>query len=167
MKKHLCVERGFTVIEILVMIAVISTLATVSFVAYNGIQDRARLATARAQLDSLAKAMDLYRTTKWVNATTDAEMKEVLTSAGLYDATRDFDKLSFGICAKADGYAFVAWRPIVKTAKNGDTLYLYSQANTQTTHVLTNSSLTSGHVDRLCDQVLPGATYERWSDDIS
>ena len=39
-------RQGFTIVELLIVIVVIGVLAAITVVAYNGIQDRARLATA-------------------------------------------------------------------------------------------------------------------------
>jgi prepilin-type N-terminal cleavage/methylation domain-containing protein len=39
-------ERGFTIVELLIVIVVIAILATITIVAYNGVQSRAKAATA-------------------------------------------------------------------------------------------------------------------------
>jgi len=54
-------RRGFTLLEVLVVIVVIAVLAT--FVAPNLFRnvDDAKVATARAQIESLATALDTYR----------------------------------------------------------------------------------------------------------
>jgi len=50
--------RGFTIVELLIVIVVIAILAAISVVAYNGIQSRARntqqLSTAKSYMDALA-----------------------------------------------------------------------------------------------------------------
>ena len=53
-------ETGFTIVELLIAIVVIAILAAISFVAYNGIQDRAKLASERSQLEVIVKSIKLY-----------------------------------------------------------------------------------------------------------
>lgn len=43
-------KSGFTIVELLIVIVVIGTLAAISIVAYNGIQDRARNTTVENDL---------------------------------------------------------------------------------------------------------------------
>ena len=53
-------HRGFTIVELLIVIVVIAILASISIVAYNGIQQRAR-DTQRAQdMKTIAKALEMY-----------------------------------------------------------------------------------------------------------
>lgn len=53
--------RGFTLVELLVVIVVIAILAVVTIVAYNGIQSRAYYAKIYATVNAYAKALTLYR----------------------------------------------------------------------------------------------------------
>ena len=58
MKKSM---RGFTIVELLIVIVVIAILAAISIVAYTGIQQRARDSERKADLAAIAKAVELYK----------------------------------------------------------------------------------------------------------
>jgi prepilin-type N-terminal cleavage/methylation domain-containing protein len=53
--------KGFTIVELLIVIVVIGILAAITIVAYNGIQDRARIATVSSDLTGAAKQLALYQ----------------------------------------------------------------------------------------------------------
>ncbi|HEY5695220.1 MAG TPA: type II secretion system protein [Candidatus Saccharimonadales bacterium] len=53
--------RGFTIIEILVVVAVIATLAGIVFVSYGTVQKNARNADRLTQVQQWAKLFELYR----------------------------------------------------------------------------------------------------------
>ncbi|MDB5165339.1 MAG: Fimbrial protein, partial [Candidatus Saccharibacteria bacterium] len=43
-------QRGFTIVELLIVIVVIGILAAITIVAYNGIQNRARVSSVNSAL---------------------------------------------------------------------------------------------------------------------
>lgn len=53
-------RRGFTIVELLVVIVVIAVLAAISIVAYNGVQARARDASRMSNLKRIAQAIEMY-----------------------------------------------------------------------------------------------------------
>lgn len=54
-------SSGFTIVELLIVIVIIAILAAITIVAYNGIQDRSRMAKINNDLAQLSKAIMLAR----------------------------------------------------------------------------------------------------------
>lgn len=52
--------RGFTIVELLIVIVVIAILAAITIVAYNGIQQRARDAERVSEVKALRTAIEMY-----------------------------------------------------------------------------------------------------------
>jgi len=57
-------QRGFTIVELLIVIVVIAILASISIVAYNGIQTRAENTKTISAVSSWAKGLQLYKIDK-------------------------------------------------------------------------------------------------------
>lgn len=53
-------ERGFTLVELLIVIVVIAILAAITIVAYNGIQQRAHTTAQKTTAENLAKKIEAY-----------------------------------------------------------------------------------------------------------
>lgn len=54
------INKGFTIVELLIAIAVIAILATIVIVAYNGIQERARNVKRHSDLSTVLKKLEVY-----------------------------------------------------------------------------------------------------------
>lgn len=55
-------RRGFTLVELLIVIVVIAILAAISIVAYNGIQDRARSSSGQALAGTVVTKVESWNT---------------------------------------------------------------------------------------------------------
>lgn len=55
-------QRGFTLVELLIVIVVLAILATITIVAYNGVQNRARVAALQATVTQATNKLGLYFT---------------------------------------------------------------------------------------------------------
>ena len=53
-------QTGFTIVELLIVIVVIGILATITIVAFNGIQTRARNAETQSAINGIAKKIEIY-----------------------------------------------------------------------------------------------------------
>ena len=78
--------KGFTMVELLIVIAVVAILATLSYVAYGNIQQKARESRVMTQMSQIRKEMELYRIEhgRWPFNLDPAcsEIREYVTSRG-------------------------------------------------------------------------------------
>jgi prepilin-type N-terminal cleavage/methylation domain-containing protein len=79
--KKLRAERGFTIVELLIVIVVIGILAAIVIVAYNGIQDRAKNTKYQTDAQALIKGAEAINADKgnYPYGTDDATLRDATT----------------------------------------------------------------------------------------
>lgn len=82
-------QKGFTIVELLIVIVVIAILAAITIVAFSGIQDRARQSKINSDLGMLEKAIHAARVSK------DASLRYITinthTGGSCYNKPSDTD----------------------------------------------------------------------------
>ena len=95
-------DRGFTIVELLIVIVVIAILAAITIVAYNGIQNRARTSAGSAAANSLVKKAEAYAT---LNAVYPSYCQLVTNSLAPTGAQPAAGTAGLGTCVAAGGSA--------------------------------------------------------------
>ena len=119
-------SRGFTIVELLVVIVVIGILAAITIVAYSGIQNKASDSAVQADLSTIAKKMELYGVdnARYPSSVAELQTLGLKTSKSSY-AISSAMKINLGYCTKPDysGYAVLAM------SKSGKRYVLSSPGN--------------------------------------
>lgn len=118
-------QKGFTIVELLIVIVVIGILAAITIVAYNGIQNRAKATSGQNLASQVAKKAEAYNTIENGYPTTVAAFATVPESkldnaaavlgATVTAATADSGK-AVGYVATATGGCVSWWDYAATTA---------------------------------------------------
>lgn len=96
-------KHGFTIVELLIVIVVIAILASISVVAYNGIQSRANDSRIRNAASQVAKAISAYSVTASSNAVVGGFGSTVAPSAqGCVDGSQGWFASGVYTCTAED-----------------------------------------------------------------
>lgn len=120
-------QKGFTIVELLIVIVVIGILAAITLVAYNGIQTRAKVTAMQSDLSNTRKKLMAYGIEKGAYPVSSAELAAVglrMSGVSNYDIRPSYN--NFYYCADTAGTNFAVG---VRAANNPST-----------SHFITNSS---------------------------
>ena len=153
--------RGFTIVELVIVIAVIGILASISVVAYNGTQARAEYAAAQTDIKHINDAILIYRSQNGQYPTTaNAWVYQHATAGGAVNASF-IPELVTG--------KYLDKMPVGKT-KSGYGAYSYIYRSTGTEYKLLRyitspSNLPSAERtdNTLLDPVRPATGWGYWS----
>lgn len=110
------IRKGFTIVELLVVLAIIGILATIAIINYSSAQKRARDTQRQADLEKIAQALEMYRAETKSYPPSESGGWIKLNSGSLHDALingKYLDKLpcddynsSTKGCATNTGYIY-------------------------------------------------------------
>lgn len=146
-------SRGFTIVELLIVIVVIGILAVITIVAFNGVQNRASDAAVQSDLAAVGKKMAAFNVDnfRYPNNVTELTSLELRTSKSAYATNR---MLNFSYCTNADktGYA------IGGISKSGKQFYVSSTSGVKEYAATLLNDGNREDIGTSCSDLLPGGT---------
>ncbi len=142
-KPNLRQERGFTIVELLIVVVVIAILAAITIVSYNGITNRANASAAKSTAATVQKKVELYNSEVGRYPVTAAELSDTAKSYGIPSGT------------------FGATAPVTTTGATQGTKYVQLQACTSAASptALSTTNVTGARITYYeYDKATPGLT---------
>ena len=139
-------QKGFTVIELLIVIVVIGILASIGIVSYNGFQKRANDTAVQADLESIAGELEAFRTRTDIDNpshyfpanATDLGKIEIQAAKASYDTALSYNLI---YCVKTTGTdPYQEFKLLAKSKSGG--IYLMTESGFAT-HSFTASNFTN------------------------
>lgn len=167
-KLYTAKSKGFTIVELLIVIVVIGILAAITIVSYNGVTAQAKVSAAKASLNTISKKLELYRINNgsFPTANDNATWKSLLSeSAGVISGTSNY-----AMCRTATGdrYAVIAWQPllVVNNTPVGSTMWYISSEQGGIASASYQGQGSYGTVSQAACQVVAPGTNGFWSFDL-
>ncbi len=137
-KRQLIISRGFTIVELLVVIVVIGILAAISIVSYSGFRKQATIASLKSDLDSIQKQLDMYQVE-------NSEYPQTLNCSQLPPSNSKCLELSHG--NRVDYYrAFTGPSRYYMTISNGEVAYNFGSGQP----IADGRDIGAGYVSKSC-----------------
>jgi type IV pilus assembly protein PilE len=145
-------QKGFTAIEVLVVIIIVGILVSIGVVSYSGYQKRAYDASVQSDLDSIAGELESYRTRQstdnpdqqFPRTKANLDTLQIQAAKGAYDTTISYNMIYCITNSGTDAYQAYT---LVAKSKSGK-IYMMTQDGFKA-NSLTQSNLTA----TLCDDL--------------
>ena len=135
---------GFTLVELLIVIVVISILATISIVSYTGVQARARATKAKMNAASVKKVAEAYYAQSNTYPTANSHFR-----SGLITLPSDILLLTSGSLSRSNGETTVGYRYVGSASNATGACVFYwdftTEGNSAITYLGTATSGTCGY----------------------
>lgn len=102
-------HKGFTLIELMISVAVIAILAAIAFPAYTSYTQRAARAAAQAELAAAAGAMERFKSQRftYTNATAGTAATDTIPDRSPSDAATGQQKYNLAVTVAGGGTTYV------------------------------------------------------------
>ena len=105
-KTKLQQERGFTIVELLIVVVVIAILAAITIVSYNGITRSANASSAKSTLATTQKKIEAYNAEEGRYPIATTEFTNAAAQAKSYGIALPSGQTNFNTAPTADGTTF-------------------------------------------------------------
>lgn len=124
MKAWAQTQKGFTIVELLIVVVVIAILAAITIVSYNGITTRVNDTAIQSDLSALKKKIENYKTLN-----NDTYPPGGTSGAGLTDLSFQASKGSYALTSTANNLWYCRNSPrtmfgVVALSKSGNVYYI-------------------------------------------
>jgi general secretion pathway protein G len=164
-------QKGFTVIELIIVVVVIGILAAIAIVGYSGSQKKAYDTTVQSDLDSMSGELEGYRARvdtanpnqRFPSSTTNLDTLEIQTAKAGYDTTIPYNLI---YCLSTTGTdAYQAYK-LIAQSKSGR-IFVMTQdgfvANSLTTANLTTGLCATQSMGLQLNGMTTGGTWASWT----
>lgn len=135
-------QKGFTIVELLIVVVVIAILATITIVAYNGIQNRAKLAAAQSTLVSANKKINTYAIDHGDNYPDSLETAGIKSDGLQYSSNNNVSPKTYGLTVTTGTTSFYLSNT-VNSPTSGSYVGHSNGGAPMITNLLTNPSFTT------------------------
>lgn len=148
-------QKGFTIVELLIVIVVIAILAAITIVAFNGIQDRANNTAVQSDITAFSKKIELWKVDSGTYPTfSDIEGLGIAISKQSYYEPTATNQGNLIYCRSTDGQTFG-----IAARSKSDTVFAISSTD-RTVREYTQSAIPGSAAD-VCTNIA-GTTPHAW-----